>query len=157
MKTKRFVLNLCVGLVPLAVAMTTFAAGADEKAVRDADEQWAKAAAAKDVDKTVSFYADDAVVLPPNQAAVTTKAGIHDLWKDLIDSATSVTWKATRVEMAKSGDMACLTGTYEITMNDGTKDRGKYCEVWEKKGGTWKCGTDIWNTDLPASAPAEKK
>jgi ketosteroid isomerase-like protein len=97
--------------------------------------------------------------MPPNQAAVTTKAGIHDLWKGLIDSATSVTWKAMRVEMAKSGDMACLTGTYEITMNDGTKDRGKYCEVWEKKGGTWKCGTDIWNTDLPASAPppAEKK
>jgi len=126
--------------------------GADEKAVRDADAAWSKAAAAKDLDKTVSFYAEDAIVLPPNEASVTGKDGIRNLWKGLTDSVTDVSWKATRVEMAKSGDMACLTGTYELTMKDGTKDRGKYCEVWEKKAGTWKCGTDIWNSDLPATA-----
>jgi len=130
---------------------------ANEQAIRDADAQWAKAAAAKDVDKTVSFYSNDAIVLPPNQAAVTTKDGIRSLWKGLIDSATTISWTATRVEMAKSGDMACLTGTYELTMNDGTKDRGKYCEVWEKQpNAKWKCGTDIWNSDLPATT-AEKK
>jgi len=32
-----------------------------------------KAAAAKDLDKTVSYYADDAIVLPPNAPAATTK------------------------------------------------------------------------------------
>lgn len=159
MKT-RFILSLCIALVPMTVA---FAAGADDKAVRDADAAWSKAAGAKDLDKTVSFYADDAIVLPPNEAAKTTKDAIRTLWKGLIDSVTDVSWKATRVEMAKSGEMACLTGTYELTMKDGTKDRGKYCEVWEKKGGTWKCGTDIWNSDLPAAASspapavAEKK
>jgi ketosteroid isomerase-like protein len=163
MKTKQFILTVCVALVPLAFVGTALAAGskgADEQAVRDADAQWAKAAAAKDLDKTVSFYSDDAVVLPPNQAAVTTKDGIRALWKDLIGSVTSVSWTATRVEMAKSGDMACLSGTYELTNNDGSKDRGKYCEVWEKKAGTWKCGTDIWNTDLPAApaaSPAPEK
>jgi ketosteroid isomerase-like protein len=159
MKT-RFMLSLCIALVPMTVA---FAAGADDKAVREADAAWSKAAGAKDLDKTVSFYADDAIVLPPNEAAKTTKDAIRTLWKGLIDSVTDVSWKATRVEMAKSGEMACLTGTYELTMKDGTKDRGKYCEVWEKKGGTWKCGTDIWNSDLPAAASspapaaAEKK
>ena len=126
--------------------------GADEKAVHDADAAWSKAAAAKDLDKTVSFYAEDAIVLPPNEASVTGKDGIRNLWKGLIDSVTDVSWKATRVEMAKSGEMACVTGTYELTMKDGTKDRGKYCEVWKKKAGTWKCGTDIWNSDLPATA-----
>jgi ketosteroid isomerase-like protein len=159
MKT-RFILSLCIALVPMTVA---FAAGADDKAVRDADAAWSKAAGAKDLDKTVSFYADDAIVLPPNEAAKTTKDAIRTLWKGLIDSVTDISWKTTRVEMAKSGELACLTGTYELTMKDGTKDRGKYCEVWEKKGGTWKCGTDIWNSDLPAAASspapaaAEKK
>ena len=155
MKTK-FILTLCVALLPLGLICTAPAAGTkgtDEQAVRDADAQWSKAAAAKDLDKTVSFYADDAMVLPPNDTAKTSKDAIRALWKDLIGSVTSVSWTATRVEMAKSGEMACLTGTYELTMNDGTKDHGKYCEVWEKKGGTWKCGTDIWNSDLPA-APA---
>ena len=161
MKTK-FILTLCVALLPLGLISTAPAAGTkgtDEQAVRDADAQWSKAAAAKDLDKTVSFYADDAMVLPPNDTAKTSKDAIRALWKDLIGSVTSVSWTATRVEMAKSGEMACLTGTYELTMNDGTKDHGKYCEVWEKKGGTWRCGTDIWNSDLPATAaaPAEKK
>jgi ketosteroid isomerase-like protein len=161
MKTK-FGLTGCIALLPLTLICSAPAAGtksANEQAVRDADAQWSKAAAAKDVDKTVSFYADDAVVLPPNDTAKTTKDAIRALWKDLIGSVTSVSWTATRVEMAKSGDMACVSGTYELTMNDGTKDHGKYCEVWEKKGGTWKCGNDIWNSDLPAAAPApsEKK
>jgi ketosteroid isomerase-like protein len=150
---KKFFLVICVVVIPLAVVCNfpPSAQGADDKAVRDADAQWSKAAAAKDLDKTVSFYADDAIVLPPNEASVTGKDGIRNLWKGLIDSVTEVSWKATRVEMAKSSEMACVTGTYELTMKDGTKDRGKYCEVWEKKGGTWKCGTDIWNSDLPAS------
>ena len=126
MKTKHFALAVCVVLLPVTVAL---AAGADEKAVRDADEQWSKVAAAKDLDKTVSFYADGAVVLPPNQAAVTTKDGIRNLWKAFLDSLTDISWKTTRVEMAKSGDMGYLIGTYEMTMKDGTKDKGKYCEV----------------------------
>jgi ketosteroid isomerase-like protein len=163
----RLILIICAVVLPIAVVCNfpPSAQGSDEKAVRDADAAWSKAAGSKDLDKTVSFYADDAMVLPPNEAAKTTKDAIRTLWKGLIDSVTSVSWTATRVEMAKSGEMACVSGTYELTMTDGTKDRGKYCEVWEKKGGAWKCGTDIWNSDLPAapaasspaSTPAEKK
>ena len=156
MKTRKIILIVYLVVLPLAIVcnFASAANGADEKALRGADAEWSKAADAKDLDKTVSFYADDALVLPPNEAAVTSKGGIRNLWKGLIDSVTDVSWKATRVEMAKSGEMACLTGTYELTMKDGTKDRGKYCEVWEKKGGTWKCGTDIWNSDLPATPAA---
>ena len=160
MKTK-FILSVCLALIPMTVA---FAAGAEEKAVRDADAEWSKVAGAKDLDKTVAFYADDAVVMPPNQAAVTTKDGIRNLWKGFLDSLQDISWKTTRVEVAKSGDMAFLTGTYEMTMKDGTKDHGKYCEVWEKKGSTWKVGIDMFSSDLPAqpaSSPppgaAEKK
>ena len=159
MKTRKIILIVYLVVLPLAIVCSfpPTANGADEKALRDADAEWSKAAGAKDLDKTVSFYADDALVVPPNEAAVRSKDGIRSLWKGLIDSVTDVGWKATRVEIAKSGEMACLTGTYELTMKDGTKDRGKYCEVWEKKGGRWKCGTDIWNSDLPAtpgSSPA---
>src|SRR5215468_5878085 len=147
MKTRQFILVVCIALVPITLA---FAAGPDEKAVREADEQWSKVAGAKDLDKTISFYADDAVVLPPNQAAVTTKDGIRNLWKGFLDSLTDISWKTTRVETAKSGDMAYLIGTYEMTMKDGTKDKGKYCEVWKKQAdGKWKVSADMFSSDLP--------
>jgi ketosteroid isomerase-like protein len=152
MKTKKFILTVCVVLVPMAFALAT---GTDEKAVRDADAEWSKVAGAKDLDKTVAFYADDAIVLPPNEAAVTTKDGIRNLWKGFLDSLTTISWKTTRVEVSKSGDMACLIGTYEMTMKDGSKDKGKYCEVWEKKaGGKWKVATDMFSSDLPVAGAA---
>ena len=67
-------------------------------------------------------------------------------------------------QLAKSGDMGWVSGTYELTMNDASgkpiNDRGKYLEVWEKQAdGNWKCRADMWNSDLAASVPAssEKK
>jgi len=161
MKTKLF-LTLYGSL---AFALTMFAASADDKAVRDADAEWSKVAGAKDLDKTVSFYADEAMVLPPNEPMVTSKTGIRNLWKGFLDSLTDISWKTTHVEMAKSGDMGYLIGTYAMTMKDGTKDTGKYCEVWKKQAdGKWKVTADMFSSDLPATpatspAPgsAEKK
>jgi ketosteroid isomerase-like protein len=150
MNTKQFILTICGALVPITMA---FAASADEKAVRDADEAWSKAAGTRDLDKIVSYYADDAIVLPPNEATVTTKEGIRKMWQGLLDSGGTISWTATRVEVAKSGDMAVTTGTYELAMKDGTKDHGKYCEVWEKKAGTWKAATDMFSSDQPCAPP----
>lgn len=154
MKREVLFLFACIALLSFASVGTAAAADSKlEKAVRDADAEWSKVAAAKDLDKTVAFYADDAVVLPPNQPAVTNKDGIRNLWKGFLDSFIDISWKITRVEVAKSGDMAVLTGTYEMTMKDGSKDNGKYCEVWQKKAdGKWKVGIDMFSSDLPAQS-----
>ena len=62
MKTRTMViLAICL------VAGVCSAGDADsEQTLRDLDAQWSAAAGAKDVEKTVSFYSDDAVLLPPN-------------------------------------------------------------------------------------------
>jgi hypothetical protein len=83
MKTR---LILIVALVALPIAIvcnfppTIKGAGADEKAIRDADEAWSTAAAAKDVDKTVAFYSGDAVVMPPNAERAASKEAIRKIW-----------------------------------------------------------------------------
>jgi uncharacterized protein (TIGR02246 family) len=165
--TPRFILACSLVLLPLTFASSSRAAeskSSDEQTIRDLDAQWSKAAAAKDVDKTVSYYSDDAIVLPANAPIATTKDAIRKLWQGLLTSpGTAISWKSDKVEMAKSGDMAYLSGTYELTMNDATgkpsTDHGKYIVVWEKEGGTWKAAADIWNSDLPAPTVAtpEKK
>src|SRR6476660_3882369 len=82
MKPEVFCFSAYVALLSFACVGTTQAADSKlEKAVRDADAEWSKVAVAKDLDKTVAFYADDAVILPPNQPAVTNKDGIRNLWK----------------------------------------------------------------------------
>jgi len=155
----------CFTLLSLVVAGTVWGADtkAIEKSLRDLDAQWSAAAGAKDVEKTVSFYSEDAIVMPPNASADTTKEAIRKGWKDLLASpGLTISWRTTKVEVAKSGDLACLSGTYELTMNDPSgkpiNDHGKYVEVWEKQAdGKWKCGTDIWNSDLPATGAPDKK
>jgi len=152
MKTK--ILALALGLAAASVCLA-----ADEQALRDADAEWSKAAGAKDLDKTVSYYSDDAVVMPPNDPAATTKEAVRKIWQDLLTSpGAAVSWTTTKVNVARSGEMAYCTGTYEITTNDASgkpvTDRGKYLEVWKKRGATWKCVADIWNSDLPASSSA---
>ena len=131
-----------------------------ERSLRDLDAQWAKAAGAKDVEQTMASYSDDAIVLPPNAKSAATKETIRNVWREMFASpGFIITWKPTRVQLAKSGDMGWVSGTYELTMNDASSkpinDRGKYLEVWEKQSdGNWKCRADMWNSDLAASAPA---
>ena len=155
----------CFTLLSLAFVVGVSAADTKdiEQNLRDLDDQWSTAAGMKDLEKTLSFYSEDAIVMPPNAPADTTKEAIRKGWQDLLASSGLVMrWKTTKVEVATSGDLACLTGTYELTMNDPSgkpfNDQGKYVEVWEKQAdGKWTCGTDIWNSDLPAPTPAEKK
>jgi uncharacterized protein (TIGR02246 family) len=155
MKTKILVVTLTLGLAAASVCLA-----ADEQALRDLDAQWSAAAGAKDLDKTVSYYADDAIVMPPNASAATTKEAIRSAWKEMLTTpGAAISWKATSVEVAKAGDLAYVSGTYEETMTDASgqsvKDHGKYVEIFKKQAdGTWKVVADIWNSDLPASAPA---
>jgi ketosteroid isomerase-like protein len=131
-----------------------------EQLLRDLDTKWAKAAATKDVEQTIAFYSDDAVVFPPNATSAATKEAIRNGWKEMFASSGFViNWQPTRVQVAKSGGMAWVSGTYELTMNDAngkpSNDRGKYLEVWEKQtDGNWKCTADMWNSNLAPSSPA---
>ena len=165
MKT-RFIFAVCVALLPLSFVCNSLAADTNasiELHIRGLDALWSKTAKDKDLDKTVSFYADDANVLPPNASAATTKEAIRKVWKDLLDTpGLAISWKTAKVEVAQSADLAYSSGTYEVTMNDASgkpvNEHGKFLEVWKKQSdGKWKCAMDIWNSDLPLPAPAEKK
>jgi ketosteroid isomerase-like protein len=165
MKTK-FLLFGWIALFSLAFVCVAKAADTKiEQALRDLDAQWSKDAGSKNVDKTVSYYAESAVVMPPNAAAATTKEAIRSAWKEMLTTpGAAISWKTTKVEVAKSADLAYVSGTYEETMTDASgkpvNDRGKYVEIFKKQAdGTWKVVADIWNSDLPASAPEapEKK
>jgi ketosteroid isomerase-like protein len=136
---------------------------ADEAALKQWDENWSKAASSKDADKTVSYYADDALVQPPNGSLLTAKADIRKVWAEMLSApGFSGGWKATKIEVAKSGELAYLSGTWEFKWNDAsgkpTVDKGKFVEIVKKQAdGSWKCVNDIWNSDLPLPAPAPAK
>ena len=155
----------CLALLLIASACTQPAPpdtrAADEAAIRDADAQWAKTAGANDLEGTVAYYVEDASLLPPNAPIANGKQAIRAIWASLLGPGTTISWQASKVEVARSSDLAYLMGVYQLTMKDPQgkpmTDQGKLVEVWKKQAdGKWKTVADIFNSDLPPSAPAEK-
>ena len=129
---------------------------ADEAALRMADIEWSKAAAAKDLDRSISYTADDTVMLPPNAPVASGKEAARKAWSEMLAlPGLVIGWQPTKVEVAKSGDIGYTRGTYEMTVNDAKgnphTDRGKYLSIWRKQAnGAWKCIEDTFNSDLAA-------
>jgi uncharacterized protein (TIGR02246 family) len=163
------------GKVPLAVLAVIFlvATGcqrqtasdthaADEAAIRAADAATLKAAQAKDVDRVISNYADDAVWLPPNAPVVQGKQSIRAGWSQVLATpGLSIDWHIEKVDVARSGDLAYTFYKYELKIRgqDGKAitDHGKDLAVWKKQGdGSWKMVADTFNSDMPA-APSQPK
>ena len=152
---KRFFLFLF--LLSISVACQTSGTRADdEAALRKLDDEWSKAVGSRDVEKTISYYTDDAVAMLPNIPTLTGKEPIRSLWKNMLDSQSFAGgWKPTKIEVARSGELAYVSGTYEFTeKDDGGKpitDKGKYLDVWRKQAdGSWKCVANMFHSDLPA-------
>ena len=165
-----------IRLIILTALLSLFAAcetqpaadtrAADEATLRNLDAEWSKAAGAKDADKTASYYSDDALIMPPNSPVLQGKAAARTMWQGMFSMpGFGGGWKSTKVEVARSGDLAYVTGAYEMNETDPNgkpkTDKGKYLEVWKKQAdGNWKCVVDMFNTDLPATpapTPAETK
>ena len=105
MKTKMLITTVVLGLAAVGVCLAGDSKA--EQALRDADDSWSKAAASKDLDKTVSYYSTDATVLPPNASAATTKDAIRKIWQGMLASpGFAISWKATKVEWRNRATLA---------------------------------------------------
>src|ERR1044071_3397997 len=100
-------LSLLTACQQQATTTTADTRSADEATLKNLDAEWSKAAGAKDVDKTASYYSDDAVVLPPNMATINGKQGARAMWQGMFSvPGFGGGWKGSKVEAARSGDLA---------------------------------------------------
>lgn len=122
---------------------------ADE--VRRADAELQAAVAAKDLEKVMSYYAEDASLLPAASPLVEGWQAIREEWSHIfaipgLNSAGEMT------RVLASGNLAYTQGRYTATMNgpggDEVVEHGKWVTVWHRQSdGTWKVIADIYNTD----------
>jgi ketosteroid isomerase-like protein len=120
----------------------------NEAAIRDADIAWSKAAAAKQVDKIVSYYTDNASSFVDRGPTATGKDAIRGQWEELFMMGYSINWQPTNVEVAQSGDLGYSQGTYEEKTTAGSSNHGKYVVIWKKQAdGAWKAVSEIANSD----------
>ncbi len=128
----------------------------EEAAIRSEDADCLKAWAAKDVDRGLSCYSDDASVFPSNAPIATGKEAIGALWSQVFEiPGFALSWDISKLEVSRAGDLAYAYGTYEQTVNDPEgnpiTERGKWVGVYKKQAdGQWKMVVDIGNSDGPS-------
>jgi len=133
----------------------------EETALRQADLAWSKAMTEKQLDATISYYAEEASIFPPNAPTATGKSAIRDVWAHFFAMpGFLVTCHPVKIEAARSGDVGYTQGPYDLTFHDArgntVTDRGKYLAVWKKQSdGAWRVVADIFNSDLPQAPPAK--
>ena len=132
---------------------------AEEQAIRAQVAAFNTALAAYDVPAIDSIYAQDAVLLPPNQERRTGTASIEQSFAGLQPLKATMVLTPTSIMIAASGELAVEEGSWVYAMptpDGGTfKDNGKYLVAWKKTNGKWLIQVDTWNSDnAPPAAPA---
>jgi ketosteroid isomerase-like protein len=126
---------------------------AEAEPIRSKADAWFKAIAEKDLEKTLSFYAADAQYLSAGRPAASTADERRKYWmEDYATPGFSSDETTTKIEVAKSGDLAYQRGTYVLSAQDGqgklSRSSGKFVVVWKKQpDGEWKAIIDIDNED----------
>lgn len=129
----------------------------ERDAVLTAERDWAMAATQRDLDRSVSFMADEAVMFPPGRAAVVGKSAIREyMAAGFATPGFSVTWEPEEVVIADCGDLAYTRSrsVYTLPGPDGQPQtvHAKGVAIWRKStDGQWRCVADIWN-DAPPPA-----
>jgi uncharacterized protein (TIGR02246 family) len=136
----------------------------DVKAISDNETQWNQDWAAKDVDKILAHYADDAILMAPGAEAAKGKDAIKSGLSGMVaDKALSLTFKASKVDVAKSGDIGVTQGDYQMTFTDPAthkvmNDHGTYVTTYRKQAdGSWKAVNDIATSAVPPGPPPKHK
>ena len=122
----------------------------DVAALRANIDTYVATTLAGDWDSWAELFAEDAVNMPPNDAAAEGRAAIR-AWGEAFPAVTAFT--STPDEIVGVGDLAYVRGTYSITIEvDGQAmpDNGKYVVIMRKGAdGMWQATTQIWNSNLP--------
>lgn len=132
-----------------------------EQTIRSEAERYEQAVLSGDVETLVTFYSDDAILLPAGMTRSEGTDAIRSAYQQMysMGNPTAFSIEPQTIVVSESGDIAYEVGTYTWTgpAPDGTTitDTGKYVAIWEPTGtGEWKIVVDTWNSDQMPGAPA---
>ena len=131
----------------------------DESGVRAVVEGIIEADNARDLERVLRHYADDAVLMPPNEPPVRGKPAIRPRYEELFAKfAPAIVVNIDTIEIERDlaivsgrngGSLAALDGGGSRTLNDA------WVMILGRRGKDWKIIRLIWHSAGPADAKAE--
>src|SRR6266480_2673497 len=158
-------IDLSVLILPLVLAgcsQRCFDPATEQAKLLRRDAEWADLAwAGKDVDKIVSYWSDDAVLIFPGQPVLEGKAAIRAYVAESLNTpGFRIHWVSEKPVFSPDGKLAYMHGNDELTVpgQNGAPVtlhlRG--ISIWRlDPDGQWRCVIDISNEE-PVAAPVAK-
>lgn len=128
---------------------------ADAEAITAVFAEFDAAVAAGDLDRILTWYADDVVSMPPDMPA---RVGIDAMRASMQENMDQFTFELTSQveEVEVAGDMAVALVSWSETLTpkaegDVMDMQGKWIVVFKRQAdGSWKCWREMWSTYEPA-------
>ena len=115
-----------------------------KKAMEERNIGWVGAYKRGDAAGVAAFYAEDAILMPPNQPILRGKKAIQEFFQGMIDQVGGTPTTPQMVEFGVEGNLAYQVATFTIP------DQGKLLEIFRpQQDGSWKIHLCIWNSDKP--------
>jgi ketosteroid isomerase-like protein len=154
MKLNQFIFASVTMLTISACSNNTIDQEAEAQKLMEISRSWAKSVKDKDVEKMLSYWAEDAMVMSPNEPSV---VGIEAL-RGMVERSMNIpgfeiNWEPQKAYVSKSGDLGYVIVKNYMTMPVDTLGNTrtvfhKGVEIWKKQeNGTWKNVIDISNAD----------
>src|SRR5215203_3918155 len=126
---------------------------AEGEKVMQLSKEWSQSIATKDVDKIVSYWADNAFLMQEGQPPLQGKQAIRQMVEESFKiPGFSISWQPQSVEVSDNGDMAYLIENAQVSFTDSTGKvitiHNKAVTIWRKESdGSWKNVVDISTAD----------
>lgn len=116
------------------------------------EDAFAAAEKAKDADKVVAYYSDDAISYSRNRMPDVGKAAIKEsIAKRLAEDTTGNTNVYKVVDLFGEGNMLVEIGSWtEMNPAGEEVNKGHYMSYFQKRDGKWVCVRDMNVTSSPA-------
>jgi ketosteroid isomerase-like protein len=143
----------CTQAPPAAPPVDPAAIGA---AVDSINVAFKAAVAARDTAAILTFYAEDAWLMPANAPRAVGKAEMGRAWAEFLAMpGLELIPRSEHKMVSEAGDMVVDLGSFEFRFDPApgrsVTDRGKYSTVFRKVGGEWKIVADMFNSDIPVT------
>lgn len=122
---------------------------AEAEKIMKLSQEWSQSASTKDVEKVVSYWADDAVLMSAGQPALEGKAAIKQMVEESFKTpGFAISWQPKKVVVSENGDMAYLIEDSQVSFSDSTGKvttmNNQAVSIWRKQpDGSWKNVVDI--------------
>jgi ketosteroid isomerase-like protein len=116
------------------------------------DAEWAALASeGRDIDRILSYWTDDAVVLAPDFPPIIGKIALRGYVENSLRiPGFEISWKSSEVHLSSDQNFAYMFSENSVTMNgpEGAPltTRGRGITIWRREPDEqWRCTVDIWN------------